>query len=58
MDRFYVGLISFAVGFLLCYFLLLNSIKVVKVESNGEEINSALVTLDIENKEFLYYMGE
>ena len=58
MDRFYVGLISFAVGCIFMYFAMINNVKVTRVISNGEKINSALVTVDIQGKEIQYYMGE
>ena len=58
MDKFYVGLISFVLGCLFMYFAVINNISITRVISNGEKINSALVSIDIKGKEIQYYMGE
>ena len=58
MDNFKIGLIGFALGCIFMYFAVLNSVKITNVVSNGEDIKSALVTLNIQNKEIQYYMGE
>lgn len=58
MDKFYVGLISFAVGCIFMYFAVINNIQITRIINKGEEINSALITIDIKGKEIQYYMGE
>lgn len=55
---FFVGLLSFAIGVLFMYFATIQDIKVTRVISNGEEIKSALVTIDIRGEKFQYYKGE
>ena len=40
------------------YFAVINNISITRIISNGEKINSALVSIDIKGEEFQYYMGE
>lgn len=58
MDKFYISLISFAIGCIFMYFAVINNISITRIVSNGEKINSALVSIDIKGEEFQYYMGE
>lgn len=58
MDNFKIALIAFGLGCIFMYFAMINNVKVTRVISNGEKINSALVTVDIQGKEIQYYMGE
>lgn len=58
MDNFKIALIAFGLGCMFMYFAMINNVKVTRVISNGEKINSALVTVDIQGKEIQYYMGE
>ena len=58
MDKFYIGLSSFALGCIFMYFAVINNINITRIISNGEKINSALVSIDIKGKEIQYYMGE
>lgn len=58
MDNFKIFLIGFGIGCIFMYFATINNIKITRVISEGEKINSALVSIDIQGKEIQYYMGE
>lgn len=58
MKKFIVGLVCFYLGFLFSFLMIPNSIKVTKIESDLQEIKSALVTIEINGEEIKYYMGE
>ena len=58
MDNFKIALIAFGLGCIFMYFAMINNVKVTRIISNGEKINSALVSIDIKGKEIQYYMGE